>query len=148
MYRCAMYVEYMRHIKKMLGEMFCAEECARQFERIERDAHDTQWIPVIHNAREVGFIIICQAPNCHPDADYYIEDSFVLPAFQNKGLMQKTVQEFVKTNPGKYCLFIIDCNKPARHMWPAVFEKLGYQPLPLKEVLIDHPGITQYGWQP
>jgi hypothetical protein len=62
--------------------------------------------------------------------------------------MQKAFQKFVKENPGKYCLFIVDKNEPARHMWPAVFERLGYEPLELRDVLPKKAGLTQYGWGP
>lgn len=146
--RYQMYLEYMKHIQGLLGEIFDGGQCLRQFEKLDEGWCNVQWVPVKLKSKEVGFFTVYQAPNCHPDCDFYIEDSYVIPEARNQGLMQKAVQKFITENPGKYCLFIVDCNEPARHMWPAVFQKLGYESLVLPNVLPEKPGITQYGWAP
>lgn len=146
--RYQMYLEYMKHIQGLLGEIFDGGQCLRQFEKLDEGWCNVQWVPVKLKSKEVGFFTVYQAPNCHPDCDFYIEDSYVIPEARNQGLMQKAVQKFITENPGKYCLFIVDCNEPARHMWPAVFQKLGYESLELPNVLPEKPGITQYGWAP
>jgi predicted acetyltransferase len=146
--RYKMYAAYMRHIQSLMGELFDGGRCMRQFEKLDESWHDVQWVPVKLKTKEVGFFTVYQAPNCHPDTNYYIEDSFVIPEARNQGLMQKAIQKFVKDNPGKYCLFILDNNEPAKHMWNAVFEGLGYQPLELCQVMPQKDGITQYGWGP
>lgn len=146
--RYQMYLEYMKHIKGLLGELFDGGQCLHQFEKLDEGWCNAQWVPVKLKSKEVGFFTVYQAPNCHPDCDFYIEDSYMMPEARNQGLMQKAVQKFVTENPGKYCLFIVDCNEPARHMWPAVFQKLGYAPLELRNVLPEKLGITQYGWAP
>lgn len=146
--RYQMYLEYMKHIKGLLGELFDGGQCLRQFEKLDEGWCNVQWVPVKLKSKEVGFFTVYQAPNCHPDCDFYIEDSYMMPEARNQGLMQKAVQKFVTENPGKYCLFIVDCNEPARHMWPAAFQKLGYAPMELRSVLPEKPGMTQYGWAP
>lgn len=146
--RYQMYVEYVRHVKGLLGELFDGGVCLRNFEKFEEEWCNVQWVPVKIKTQEVGFFTVYQKPNCHPDADFYIQDAYMMPEARNQGLMQKAFQKFVKENPGKYCLFIVDNNEPARHMWPAVFEKLGYEPLELRDVLPKKAGLTQYGWGP
>lgn len=146
--RYQMYADYMRHIDALRGEVFDGGLCMRQFAKIDDGWCDVQWVPIKIKTQEIGFLTVYTHPNCHPDADWYIEDSYIMPEYRNQGFMQKAVQKWVKEHPGKYCLFIVDNNEPARHMWPAVFEKMKYQSLDLRQVLPPKQGITQYGWEP
>lgn len=145
--RYQMYADYVRHISTLRGDVFDGGLCMRNFEKIDEGWCDVQWVPIKVKTQEVGFIVLYTHPNCHPDADWYIEDAYVMPEYRNQGLMQKAVQTWVKEHPGTYCLFIVDSNEPARHMWPTVFEKMGYVPITLRQVLPHKDGLTQYGFQ-
>lgn len=145
--RRQMYINYMRHIKSLLEESFDEDYYIQQFKDIDKNIYNAQWIPIVHETQEIGFLIICTHPNCHPDADWYIENAYIIPEYQNQGHMQRAVQNWLKEHPGRYCLFIIDKNYPARHMWETVFKKAGYIPFKLKHVIPQKKGVTQYGWQ-
>lgn len=106
-----------------------------------------EWVDVFSEEHKViGFIIIGHAPNCHPDADYYIEEAYIMPEYRRKKYMSNAVSEYLKSHKGTYCLFIISSNKPALSFWSKAFRENGYFPLELKEVLVVEPHIKQYGF--
>jgi predicted acetyltransferase len=147
--RRTMYMNYVKYMRKLCGTEFDIRECLLNFEKVHnRGLDDVKWIPVMGDGEEVGFFLIGTAPNCHPDADFYIEDAYIIPERRRKGYMETAIHAFIKDNPGKYCLFIVDNNKVAKKVWPRIFANCGYAPLELDIVTTDMNGMTQYAWQP
>lgn len=149
--RRELYVDYLRELNKIEGitplSQTAAEEC---MDKILYQG-DTTWYDIrLENGEIVGFLIIGQNTNCHPDADFFIDQAYILPKFRKRGLMTKAISEFIEENRGRFCLFIIDNNTYARSFWFKTFAGLGYVPLYLRDVgaLKDETGISQYGFAP
>lgn len=104
------------------------------------------WIDINCGDELVGFLIVVQAPNCHPDADYFVEQAYIIPSHRNHGVMSSVVDSFVQEQPGKYCLFILNRNEKAKKFWNDAFAGAGYVPCYLRDVGATHDGIEQYGY--
>ena len=110
---------------------------------------ENEWVPVIHNGEEVGFIEFCAFPFCHPDTDWFLREAYVRPEYRRKGLMQKTLLEWLRKCPGRYCLFIMDKNTPAQKCWHNAFQKAGYKPMNLRDLAeFDDVTIKLYAFEP
>lgn len=111
----------------------------------------TNWIdiyPQNEGTNPIGFLIIGYPPNCHPNANYYIEEAYIQPKYRCQHYMTSTATRFIKAHPGIYCLFILNNNQIAKHFWFSIFTKLGYVPCPLSDVGAGDEHCTQYGFQP
>ena len=108
----------------------------------------TQWIDIRKGNKLVGFLLIGTPPNCHPDANFYIEEAYIMPSYRRNRLMSLTVSEFVKNNKGIYCLFILKRNVPAQNFWQKIFTELGYTPYYLQDVGAGDEFCIQYGFKP
>lgn len=108
----------------------------------------SKWVNVIANGNIVGFFIIGTGENCHPDADYYIQEAYIQPEYRRKGYMSYAISEYVKRHRGIYCLLILNKNYIAKTFWPEVFRKLGYMPRPLSDVGATDEDCQQYGFEP
>lgn len=117
------------------------------FDRTVKDP-DTQWIDICSpsDGSLAGFFVVGTKTNCHPDADYYIQEAYVIPKYRRNGLMSSTVKEFVGSHEGIYCLFIINGNEIAKSFWGKVFFELGYEEIHLREVGAGDDLFTQYGF--
>lgn len=104
------------------------------------------WIDINCEDKLVGFLIVVQAPNCHPDADYFVEQAYIIPSHRNHGVMSSVVDSFVQEQPGKYCLFVLKRNGKAKKFWDDAFAGAGYSPCYLRDVGATHAGIQQYGY--
>ena len=63
-----------------------------------------EWVPIVCDNQEVGFLIIGTAPDCRECADYYLAELYVAPKYRHRGLATKTLEDFWKTHKGKYTL--------------------------------------------
>lgn len=106
----------------------------------------TTWIDIKDGDTVIGFLVMGYGKNCHPDADFYIEESFILPAYRKKGFMRNTVFEFMKTHKGIYCLYVLEENKKAKQFWQHVFAEVNYQPCILKDYATAN--LIQLGYKP
>lgn len=104
------------------------------------------WIDINCEDELVGFLIVVQAPNCHPDADYFVEQAYVKPSHRGQGVMSSVLDSFVQENAGIYCLFILKENVKAKKFWDDAFAGAGYVPCFLRDVGAAYAGIEQYGY--
>ena len=74
----------------------------------------------------IGFIVIGQYPECHPDADVYIAEAYINPEYRRQHIMTKTIKELVTICGGTYCMFIAAKNDVAKIFWNKTFNDLGY----------------------
>ncbi len=95
-----------------------------------------------------GFMVLGIAPNTHPDTNYFIAEFFIKKEYRRKNIGSKYVLDFIKTHPGKYCMFILDKNEVAKCFWFETFNRAGYKPIKLKDVGCCPPYATQYGFAP
>lgn len=109
---------------------------------------DTEWIDVRSplDGVLVGFLIVGTKNNCHPDADYYIQEAYILPGWRRKGIMSSAVGNFVRRHEGVYCLFVLKKNEVAKSFWRKVFSELGYVEALLRDVGAGDEFCTQYGF--
>lgn len=94
----------------------------------------TEWIDIYDdNDNLVGFLIMATQPICHPDADYYIEESYIKPEHRNKGLMTKTVSEILDNKEGTFCFYVLKENLAAKRFWERVFKEHDYEKIELRD---------------
>lgn len=142
-----LYLDYCHELARIDPEQFTDftdEDAVEVAEDYEASAY---WCDIIDEEELCGFVIFAVAPECHPDADYFIAQAFVSPAYRKKGLMTDAVKDFIKLHPGIYCALVIKDNKSANDFWQKLMKSIGYKDYELsayegefKERLI------QYGW--
>lgn len=96
-----------------------------QFEFFHSNPDKISFIPIVHNGAGVGFIIIGNSNNEQVKSkglDYFIEDTFILPDYRRKGLMQKVVQDYFNSHAGTYGMVLIDKNKLGKSFWHSVIK--------------------------
>jgi predicted acetyltransferase len=147
-----LYREYVDELENMRGlpasERTTSSEIKEWCKDYYENPHYT-WIDIYHENQIVGFLIIADKENCHPDCDYFIVQSYVEPKFRKKHLMTNAVHSFVSTHKANYCLVIVNNNKFAYDFWFHLFRDLCYKP----KVLCETPNtfdedVTIYGFEP
>lgn len=108
----------------------------------------TQWLDIREGNTLIGFLLIGTPPNCHPNANIYIEEAYIAPSHRNRGHMTTFATAFIAAHPGTYCLFILKNNHAAKRFWQRVFESLDYAPCFLADVDAADEHCTQYGYKP
>ena len=145
----SLFCEYLRELDQIVGQapQTPSEDFAYYEEIISSDC--TEWIDIWAYGERfpVGFLIVSREPNCHPDADFFIQESYIKPKFRKQGLMTATVSKFIKEHEGVYCLFILNNNVNAYQFWHNIFPKLNYHPYELY-VCTGIDICTQYGFAP
>lgn len=97
----------------------------------------------------IGFWILGQNGNCHPDADYFIAETYIRPEYRREGIMSDRISDWIKTYGGKFCLFVLSKNEVAKKFWENVFDRCGYEPYELSDVADDMNGhLIQFGYKP
>ena len=134
----ALYLEYVAELEKIRGAGFdVSEEEKTQWclDYLNGGCHT--WIDITDpvSGIAVGFLVIGVSPDCHPDADYFICQTFMKKLARRKHLMEQAVMDFVYRHPGVYCMILISANRNAAGFWKHIFEeKLGYHAVVLREI--------------
>lgn len=113
-----------------------------------REYEFSNWVDIYKDDDVIGFFIIGTGENCHPSADYYIQESYIKPEYRRQKYMTNAISDFVRKHEGIYCLFILNENKIAKTFWSGLFERLGYKPYYLRDVGAADEYCTQYGFAP
>ena len=79
-----------------------------------------KWFPIKVSGKEVGFIIVAPGKFYTPELDYFIEQVYIAPEYRRSGIMKLNLDEMFKAMPGRYGLFILDKNYPAKGFWHKV----------------------------
>lgn len=138
------YLIEMQNIKGL--PPYSKEELDQACQEYFEDSN-VEWVDVFSDEGDIiGFIIIGYTPNCHPDADFYIEEAYIQPEYRRKRYMFRAVSKFLKYNGGTYCLFIVNTNTPALNFWHKVFRENEYAPVELTDVVPVEPYLKQYGF--
>lgn len=149
--RSQLFCAYLDELQTIKGQPLLSQEKKQaNFIDIECDPY-TQWIDIYGGVTEkelIGFLLVGTAPNCHPAADFYIEEAYILPSHRRQKYMSQTATDFMRANPGTYCLFIINTNNVAKNFWFNLFAKNGYIPCSLSDVGAGDEYCTQYGFRP
>lgn len=132
-----LYNDYLRELENYAPEPFTetADEIIQKYKR--NRCNDIRII--FHEGSPAGFLIIGKHPNCHPDCNYFICQSYIAPEYRKKGLMTKALADFEKDHKGRYCLDVLFKNFYARMFWFKRFKELGYVDITLP--FIEH-GVT------
>ena len=116
-----------------------------------------KWIDVrnlctssMSNDDVIGFLIIGEEKECHPQADYYIAETYIMPEYRRRHIMSEVIMDFIKTYGGKYCLFIASQNSIAKQFWQKIFQQTNYVQfnLPERTNIEPNPHFLQYGYMP
>lgn len=72
------------------------------------------------NGKVIGFAILGRADNCHPAADVYIEEFYILPEYRKQGIGYKVINHLL-SDDNTACYYCLRKNKVARKLWNKVF---------------------------
>lgn len=106
------------------------------------DGHSANAKNAPDDALPIGFIVIGQYPECHPDADIYIAEVYLKPEYRRKHIMSDVVNGLVTLCGGSYCLFIASKNNVAKQFWFKVFDELGYEQFTLSKKPVSKPNTN------
>lgn len=124
------------------------EEEKQEYFSVMMREPNMDWKDIRVDGKIIGFLVTGTPPNCHPDADYYLEETYIIPEYRKQGYMSSAASEFLETHPGTYCLLIMDRNGYAIRFWQHRFTEAGYVPCPLSDVGAADGTCTQYGFRP
>ena len=146
--RLALFLAYAKEINEMAGWGYKspADYLAWFNEYLGRSY--ITWHDIECGGKKVGFYIIGQAPECHPDADYYIIQMYVKKEYRRRGLGKKAILDFISNHSGVYFLEIITNNATAHLFWADVFMSCGYDRAVLLYISHGEANVYQYGWKP
>ncbi len=154
--REALFLKYMRELGTYTES--CTEEMLSD-EQVLQMARDllpegkagtcTEWVDIYKDDKIVGFLIMSSAPVCHPDTDYLLNQTYILPEYRKQGLMSGALRWFMKKHPrSSYSIVILRKNKWARHFWQSFFDSIGYAPKPLSPLERENPDEMWVGYEP
>lgn len=148
--RFAMFSSYLNELQDIKGlTHLTQEELTIVYQSFISD-DNTRWIDVFAddtNETLIGFLLVGYPPNCHPNADYYISESYIIPMYRGHGYMSAAVSNFVNLHPGVYCLFVLKNNISAYLFWHKIFSSLGYTPCSLIDVGAGDIYCEQHGFR-
>ena len=129
-----LFCDYLRELEKIAQtpSQSASDDYEYYQEIISSDTVEWVEIRACDEPNPVGFLLIDHGYNCHPDADYFIQETYVKPEYRNQGLMTTAVSKFIQEHGGTYCLFILNNNKNAYQFWHNLFAKLNYKPKDLE----------------
>lgn len=147
--RRELYWDYLMELEIIKGEKWkeSSEEMRGWCESFLTENH-YDWIDIECNGIIVGFLIMAVEPDCHPDCDYFVCQSYVKPSYRHQGLMSEAVREYERIHSGtKYCMFILNKNRYAYKFWHNLFKEMGYDEMDLRHVIELKHGESQYGFR-
>lgn len=148
--RYELFSDYINELQKVKGLPLLSEVQLNESYKSYISSHNSKWMDIYtdeDNKTVIGFLIIGYPPNCHPDADFYVEEAYITPSYRRKKYMSSVVSQFVKANNGTYCLFILKNNLIVTEFWLKTFTKLGYSLCELRDVGAGDPYCNQYGFR-
>ena len=115
--------------------------------RMERPFFQTVF-PLVYDikakGKTAGFVIMGWGDNCHPDADFYVQDVYIRPDFRRQGLVRNFMENHFAKHPGIYSLLILNENIIAKMVWTKLFTNAGFSPCWLSDVGLTGPYCKQY----
>ena len=140
-----LYWDYKNELWKMTGEQYSDKEVWAWYLDILRcETYIIRIIDTLKTPEQIGFVFIGVGEACPKDADYYIWDCYIEPAYRRQHIMENTIQDFIKGHTGSYALYLIDNNEPAVKFWEKQFSTLKYK----ESVLIDILDIEEEHCKP
>ncbi len=147
--RKSLYKDYLSEIEDIRGEKFSEpeEEKNAWCDDYMIKSYYT-WIDIRYLDQIVGFLIIGTRPDCHPQCDYFIAQSYIRPGYRKRGLMTDAVTKYVDEHPGKYCMIILEKNTVAELFWSNLFKDLSYESFDIYDIGCLHKGEVQLAFKP
>ena len=135
-----LYYDYKKELWSISGESGFPREKVNSWymTNTKSETYFIRILDTLQTPEQIGFMLIGVNSNCHEDADYYIQDSYILLEYRRQHIMEDAFQSFIKSHPGKYCLIILNDNKPAISFWNKQFGMNLYKEVPIE----DYHGMT------
>lgn len=124
-----MYLDYKRELCAMDGLdglRAPAEDYLLDVRAATKRPDAVEWVPIIKDDREVGFLIITKGELAKRGEDYRIEEAYVKPEYRERGLMSEAVKKYLKEHPGKYSMQLMANNHNAAMFWFKLIGKRFY----------------------
>lgn len=87
------------------------------------DEPDHTCLNITLDGRIIGFILLSKFENAK--VDYVIQEAFVLRGFRGKGFGKIIFAKLLELYTGKFALYVLDRNEPAKHFWQRSLVHLG-----------------------
>lgn len=142
-----MYLEYNKELHQYAPEVdLLSENQVEKWFCEYKMRKDTHIYHLMQDGKTAGFLIVGDYGNTHPDTDLYIQELYVRPEYRKMGIADRMIRKLIRTNPYRYCLFILDNNIPAKMFWNTIFAEQNIKMLLLTD---DNPlpNCTLYGFK-
>ena len=137
-----LYLEYLAEIEKYTerGSFPEGVEERREWARSYLSDPGCIWIDLAPPGELAiaGFLVVGKhgTEHCHPEADWFVCQSYVRPRYRRQGIMGRAVGGFVDAHAGTYALHVLRRNTAAQAFWATTFLGLGYTMVPMADCSI------------
>ena len=87
-----------------------------------------KWL-MVDGDKIIGFALVGYPPNCHPFAQRFINNFYIIPSYRRRGLGRQ-LAEYVLIGLDTVCLYIIHNNTKAKSFWAEVLKDFDILPYP------------------
>lgn len=124
-----LYLEYKNRLRELINEGPLTIDKAKSWydDIVNSDHFIIRLFDKSADNTQVGFVVIAVNDNCPEPFDYYIQDCYLAPGYRNQHIMWDAMSDFIGNHPGRYCLFLILNNLPAKSFWEKLFSSFYYQ---------------------
>ena len=109
-----------------------------QYETVS-NLSDLDWVDIYDGVEVVGFVLITNGSHCPVNYDYHIMETYILPGKRKKGLVHRTILDYIGKHPGTYGLFILNLNIKAVAFWKRFLENKAIEKLDITK----NPNVPQ-----
>lgn len=120
-------IEYKTMLRLFYAPYEPMEDITRFVEYSSGYAEDFHRLMCYYGDSVVGFAMIGFGRNKHPDVDYYLQEIYVRPMYEDLGFARAMFEEIVNKYPGKYCYYVYKENKNAEDIWKHLFKGVDYE---------------------
>lgn len=148
--RKTLFTAYCEELNQITGKEIWPEE-DREAAFLDYINEPFEWFDIAaKNGRLIGFVVMAKAPNCHPDADRFIVQTYITPKYRKQGYMRAFWHSYIEKTHHRFCMLILRQNASAKAFWKHLFDSEDYTALNLSEgyAHIDTAIEAQYGYGP
>lgn len=145
--RMALYDEYCKELAQYDPEIYKDPQKVNKWAS-EYITEGWTWVDITLCGQIVGFVIIgekSKGHDVHPQFDYFIEQTFILPEYRRNGFVSRSLMSFIKYHKGRYGLEVLQKNFKAQEFWKDLISRVGGY-----RITVDLDGFmlhgTEYLW--
>ena len=149
LYMSRLFSLYLDELRQIQGTLPGNGTNEQRFHDVFNTPH-TDWYHLLSDDESViGFVVIGHGLNCHPKADYFFAEAYVLPEYRGQGYLHLWVHNFLEINHvNLVSMFILGQNTHAARVWGHIFASEGFSYCDLPDYSGSEGSIlVQLGWK-